>query len=166
MNEVYLGAFRRGRHGLPVVMFDERLHTQTPIDELDEAGADRRVAAGFGWQHYPALLAANEDRTRRQARAGRPRDRVRRAGRRRSYRAPPARAVLANAQQTTRITKTRRILTSKHPLLAMLIRLDGGIVVQPKKRLTEARQGRVPTYPVRVTVSKPATLTSRGRHFR
>jgi tRNA threonylcarbamoyladenosine biosynthesis protein TsaB len=62
MNEVYLGAFRRGADGLPVAMFEERLHTQTPIDELDEGGADRRIAAGFGWQRYPALLAANEDR--------------------------------------------------------------------------------------------------------
>jgi tRNA threonylcarbamoyladenosine biosynthesis protein TsaB len=62
MNEVYLGAFRRDRDGLPVAVFDERLHTQTPIEELDEAGADERVAAGFGWQRYPALLAANEDR--------------------------------------------------------------------------------------------------------
>ena len=62
MNEVYLGAFRRGQDGLPVAIFDERLHTQTPIEELDEVGADRRVAAGFGWQRYPALLAANEDR--------------------------------------------------------------------------------------------------------
>ena len=62
MNEVYLGAFRRNTDGLPVAMFDERLHTQTPIEDLDEAGADRRVAAGFGWQRYPALLAANEDR--------------------------------------------------------------------------------------------------------
>ena len=62
MNEVYLCAFRRGADGLPVAMFDERLHTQTPIDELDEGDADRRIAAGFGWQRYPALLAANEDR--------------------------------------------------------------------------------------------------------
>jgi tRNA threonylcarbamoyladenosine biosynthesis protein TsaB len=62
MNEVYLGAFSRGFGGLPVPLFDERLHTQTPIDELHEAGADARVAAGFGWQRYPALLAANEDR--------------------------------------------------------------------------------------------------------
>ena len=62
MNEVYLGAFRRDQDGLPAAIFDECLHTQTPIEELDEAGADRRVAAGFGWQRYPALLAANEDR--------------------------------------------------------------------------------------------------------
>lgn len=62
MNEVYLGAFERGDAGLPTPLFDERLHAQTPIDELDEAGADARIAAGFGWQRYPALLAANEDR--------------------------------------------------------------------------------------------------------
>ena len=62
MNEVYLGAFSRGDDGLPAPLFEERLHTQTPIEELDEAGADARVAAGFGWQRYPALLAANEDR--------------------------------------------------------------------------------------------------------
>lgn len=62
MNEVYLGAFRRDHEGLPVALFDECLHTQTPIDALDESGADGRIAAGFGWQRYPALLAANEDR--------------------------------------------------------------------------------------------------------
>ncbi len=62
MNEVYLGAYRRGRAGLPAALLDERLQPQTPIDELDEAAAGRRIAAGFGWQRYPALLAANEDR--------------------------------------------------------------------------------------------------------
>ena len=62
MNEVYLGAFQRGADGLPAAIFDERLQTQTPIDELDQRGAGARVAAGFGWQRYPALLAANEDR--------------------------------------------------------------------------------------------------------
>ena len=62
MNEVYLGAFRRDESGLATALFDERLHTPTPIEELDEAGADERIAAGYGWQRYPALLAANEDR--------------------------------------------------------------------------------------------------------
>ncbi len=61
MNEVYLGAYRRGPDNLPQPLFPERLHTQVAIEELDEATADRRVAAGFGWQRYPALLAANED---------------------------------------------------------------------------------------------------------
>ena len=45
-----------------MALFEERLQPQTPIDELDEAHADKRVAAGFGWQRYPVLLAANEDR--------------------------------------------------------------------------------------------------------
>ena len=62
MNEVYLGGFRRVADALPVALFEERLQPQTPIDELDQAHADRRVAAGFGWQRYPVLLAANEDR--------------------------------------------------------------------------------------------------------
>ena len=62
MSEVYLGAFRRAANSLPEPIIDERLHSQTPIDELDEAGAGARVAAGFGWQRYPALLSANEDR--------------------------------------------------------------------------------------------------------
>lgn len=62
MSEVYLGAFRRAADELPEPMIDERLHSQTPIDELDYEGAGARVAAGFGWQRYPALLAANEDR--------------------------------------------------------------------------------------------------------
>lgn len=61
MNEVYLGAYRRGPGDLPQPLFAERLHAQVAIEELDEATADSRVAAGFGWQRYPALLAANED---------------------------------------------------------------------------------------------------------
>ena len=62
MNEVYLGAYRRDAAGLPAAIFAERLQPQTAIEELDEAHADQRVAAGFGWQRYPTLLAANEDR--------------------------------------------------------------------------------------------------------
>lgn len=62
MSEVYLGAYRRDGDGLPVEMFAEHLQGQTPIEELDEAHADQRIAAGFGWQRYPALLAANEER--------------------------------------------------------------------------------------------------------
>ena len=61
MNEVYLGAFRRGDDGLPEPLFPERLQDQTPIDQLDEATAGSRVAAGFGWQRYPHLATANED---------------------------------------------------------------------------------------------------------
>lgn len=62
MGEVYLGAWRRGEREQPEALFAERLHTQTAITELDERHAERRVAAGFGWQRYPHLLAVNEDR--------------------------------------------------------------------------------------------------------
>jgi tRNA threonylcarbamoyladenosine biosynthesis protein TsaB len=60
MGEVYLGAWRRGDP--PELLFEECLHAQTAIAELDELHADTRVAAGFGWQRYPHLLAVNEDR--------------------------------------------------------------------------------------------------------
>jgi tRNA threonylcarbamoyladenosine biosynthesis protein TsaB len=62
MNEVYLGAFRRGPGDVPVPLFPERLHTQTVIEDLESGAADRRVAAGLGWQRYPGLAAANENR--------------------------------------------------------------------------------------------------------
>ena len=61
MSEVYLGGFRRGPDSIPVPLFPERLHTQTVIEELEPGTADRRVAAGFGWQRYPGLAVANED---------------------------------------------------------------------------------------------------------
>ena len=60
MNEVYLGLFGRGDAGLPYALAPERLHDQGEIGELrDEPG--RFVAAGFGWQRYPALMDANRD---------------------------------------------------------------------------------------------------------
>lgn len=59
MNEVYLAAYQRGDANLPVPLFTERLHGQQPIEELAESGASGRVAAGFGWQRYPQLLALN-----------------------------------------------------------------------------------------------------------
>ena len=59
MNEVYLGAFEQGANGLPVPLFAERLQTQTRIEGLDPASARTRAAAGFGWQRYPGLAAAN-----------------------------------------------------------------------------------------------------------
>ena len=59
MSEVYLGAFRRGQENEPVSMFPERLQTQTLIEELDRDSAGRRAAAGFGWERYPGLAAAN-----------------------------------------------------------------------------------------------------------
>jgi len=60
MNEVYLGAFGRGADDLPYPVFPECLQTQTPIEGLDESTASDRVAAGFGWERYPALTAAND----------------------------------------------------------------------------------------------------------
>ncbi|MCK5325322.1 MAG: tRNA (adenosine(37)-N6)-threonylcarbamoyltransferase complex dimerization subunit type 1 TsaB [Woeseiaceae bacterium] len=58
MNEVYLGLYTVDDAGLPVTLGEERLHDQSPIPELrDDAG--RFIAAGFGWQRYPALHEAN-----------------------------------------------------------------------------------------------------------
>ena len=62
MGEVYLGAFERGDSAVPMPLFDERLHDQGPIEEADSASAAQRVAAGFGWQRYPDLLAVNAQR--------------------------------------------------------------------------------------------------------
>ena len=59
MNEVYLGIFERGDDGLPSPLMDECLHSQTPIQALEDCTAASRVAAGFGWERYPALLSAN-----------------------------------------------------------------------------------------------------------
>jgi tRNA threonylcarbamoyladenosine biosynthesis protein TsaB len=61
MSEVYLGVFKRGPGDVPVPLFPEHLHTQTVVEQLEPGTADRRVAAGFGWQRYPGLAAANED---------------------------------------------------------------------------------------------------------
>ena len=61
MSEVYLGAYRHDDDHLPEPLFAERLHGHVPIDELDSAGAGRRLAAGFGWQRYPDLAAVNDD---------------------------------------------------------------------------------------------------------
>ncbi len=60
MNEVYLGAYRRGDANCPDPIFPERLHGQLPIDELNPDDARGRIAAGFGWQRYQHLAAVNE----------------------------------------------------------------------------------------------------------
>ncbi len=59
MNEVYLGAYRRGAGDLPRPLFAERLHGHMLIAELDD-DRDGRVGAGFGWQRYPELAALND----------------------------------------------------------------------------------------------------------
>lgn len=61
MHEIYLGIFARGADGLPAPLMAECLHGQHAIEELDSAAA-HRVAAGEGWQRYPALLANNRER--------------------------------------------------------------------------------------------------------
>ena len=60
MNEVYLGAYRRGKDDLPAPLFPERLQTQTRIEDLDEPTSAARAAAGFGWERYPGLEVANK----------------------------------------------------------------------------------------------------------
>ena len=59
MNEVYLGAYRRGDANHPDTIFPERLHGQAVVGELESTDPRGRVAAGFGWQRYPQLAAVN-----------------------------------------------------------------------------------------------------------
>lgn len=59
MNQVYLGLFRCGESGRITALVPERIQGQGRIDEI---GPDNRViAAGSGWQRYPAMLAANRE---------------------------------------------------------------------------------------------------------
>lgn len=61
MNEVYLGAYTSCENRIPEPMFAERLHAQSPIEELDLRAASNRVAAGYGWQRYPGLARINAE---------------------------------------------------------------------------------------------------------
>lgn len=65
MEQVYLGIFELDRAGLAGALYPEHLHGQGRISELDTVGGV--VAAGAGWQRYPALLAANRDRIGRES---------------------------------------------------------------------------------------------------
>lgn len=60
MHEVYLGLFRRTADNLPAPMVAEFLQKQSPISLPTGERNVARVAAGFGWQRYPDLLAANQ----------------------------------------------------------------------------------------------------------
>ena len=60
MNEVYLGIYRVNGEGLPAADAAEILQSIEPITELDENSSSERVAAGQGWQRYPALLRLNQ----------------------------------------------------------------------------------------------------------
>lgn len=62
MQEVYLGVYGRGVDGLPEPIVEESLHGQTAIKVLSNKTGVARVAAGFGWQRYPDLLATNRDK--------------------------------------------------------------------------------------------------------
>lgn len=64
MNEVYLGRFGRADSGEITALAPETLHSLSVIDGLgaDGLGASaRRLAAGAGWERYPALWTANAD---------------------------------------------------------------------------------------------------------
>jgi tRNA threonylcarbamoyladenosine biosynthesis protein TsaB len=60
MNEVYLGRYTRGEHGLPKSIVAECLHGKRAIPQLQDEPGCVRVAAGSGWQRYPELLEANQ----------------------------------------------------------------------------------------------------------
>lgn len=60
MNEVYLGSFRRGEAGLPLLEGEVTLEPVAAIDGLPGGTAKGRYAAGAGWRRYPELLALNE----------------------------------------------------------------------------------------------------------
>ena len=63
MHEVYLGAYRRGDDGLPLAEGDAVLQPVAAAEGLPFIEAEQAwYAAGDGWRHYPALLAANEQR--------------------------------------------------------------------------------------------------------
>jgi tRNA threonylcarbamoyladenosine biosynthesis protein TsaB len=61
MSEVYLGRFGRDQNALPVELMPERLQAQDRIIELNDDANGPRIAAGAGWQRYPALLEKNID---------------------------------------------------------------------------------------------------------
>jgi tRNA threonylcarbamoyladenosine biosynthesis protein TsaB len=58
MNEVYLATFAADRDGLPRQLTPVRLQVAGPIDGLP----DDCMAAGAGWERYPALWQANRER--------------------------------------------------------------------------------------------------------
>lgn len=60
MQEVYLGIYERYGDGLARPLIDEYLQGQAEIEAL--AGYAPGIAAGFGWQRYPALLSLNAGR--------------------------------------------------------------------------------------------------------
>ena len=62
MHEVYLGVYRRASDGSPQSIVAEYLQGQSPIEVVVDEPGIARVAAGFGWQRYPDLLAVNREK--------------------------------------------------------------------------------------------------------
>lgn len=58
MNQVYLGLYRIDSAGIAVPVAPERLQ---PLALIPEVAGGEVIAAGAGWERYPALLAANRD---------------------------------------------------------------------------------------------------------
>lgn len=59
MQEVYFGLYRRSSAELAEPAAPERLAPQEALAELEGLGPAEIVAAGAGWQRYPALAARN-----------------------------------------------------------------------------------------------------------
>ncbi len=55
-----MGLYTRGDADIPMPICDERLQGQSVIEELRRGERSSVVAAGLGWQRYPALWTANE----------------------------------------------------------------------------------------------------------
>ena len=60
MQQVYLGIYAIDENGIPQEVVPERLQSQQQIAELDDL--QDIIAAGSGWQRYPALLDANRQK--------------------------------------------------------------------------------------------------------
>ena len=58
MKQVYLGCFGRDEVGLPVPLGDEQIHDIKRIELLSDHGSVAWLAAGAGWQQYPALAGS------------------------------------------------------------------------------------------------------------
>ena len=56
MNQVYLGIYRLDERGVAAPVVEERLQ---PVAAVPELSGQAVIAAGAGWERYPALLDAN-----------------------------------------------------------------------------------------------------------
>jgi tRNA threonylcarbamoyladenosine biosynthesis protein TsaB len=65
MGQVYLGIYSIDVNGLPVPAAAEQIHEQSIIDAIPAGQVV--VSAGYGWQRYPRLLAANQHMIERES---------------------------------------------------------------------------------------------------